>query len=303
MIRLAIAGLVVSAGILMPVKWRGRAATATFDLGHAPVFALLTLVVCGVIQQLIGAKLSKKGLLVIGALLLIGSGMLEYLQRYFHRSPSWGDALANSMGILAGLLWISSAAVGTRAKWLLRGAGVLLLAAISFQPAMIVYDCYRMHCAFPMLSSFEDSLELSRWEVRRGTISISDEYHTNGERCLKWNLEPARFPRITHSEPADWSAYRTFEFDALLAESDSEHQRLTIKIFDVAHEFDFEDRFHGEIELTRGEPASIKVQLDEVAAAPTTRTMDLSRILMIELFAMEQSTPATIFLDNIRLEK
>lgn len=296
-------------GLLVRIPWTGRVANATFDLMHGPVFCLVGWTLMWLVPPSLQPKFTA--LRIVLAILLVGfGGAAEYAQQFVGRDTSLHDLVANCLGVLAGWLIF---------EWMLRRkhrfgfvpfvAGfVVLLAAV--RPAITeLWDCAKAKSEFPSLDSFENGS--SRWRGADATIgSITDpKLATDGDHVLQWDLQVAEYPGChMYEPPRDWSAFDRLEFDIQLADNAAVEQlTITLKIQDIPHRTqygsEFEDRFHREIQLTRGTTHAIAVDLVDIENSPATRKMEMSQIGLLELFSIDVSTAMTVYVDNVRLTK
>ena len=70
---------------------------------------------------------------------------------------------------------------------------------------------------------------------------------------------------------------------------------------DCRHDGEHSDRYERPVEITSGWQ-EIRIPLSEVAAAPQTRRMDLSRIKKLQFFAVRPPQRRTLHFDDLRLE-
>lgn len=295
------AGLIAVVLLLMPIQVATREGRSLMDAAHAPLFAVLTLLM---MWQLGGAANDRPGRRAIAIwLAIVGfSGIMELAQNLSGRSASWADLLANLLGATAGLAL--SAIPRTRGS-VRRGALVVvagvILAAAWYRPGLVFADVYRQWRQFPQLADFEDPRELMRWYFQGSRAQRSRDFATSGEWGLRIDLEPCQYPGATlHWPPADWTGYRTLVIDLKL--SPGPPLELIVKVQDRRHNNEYEDRFERPFRLTAG-THELRIPLDELKAAPVDRPMDLSRIAVLQFFSVDLKSPRTIFLDNIRLER
>ena len=81
----------------------------------------------------------------------------------------------------------------------------------------------------------------------------------------------------------------------------AEPLELIVKLQDKIHNGEVDDRFHRIVRLTPGRH-EVRIPLSEVAGAPRGRRMDLTRMGMLQFFAIQPPQRRTFYLDNVRLE-
>ena len=281
--------------LLVPYSQTARWQRALVDLGHAPLFFVLT---WGWGRRLLKSPSGRMRLLLVG-ILVGGFGLLtEAAQGWVGRHPSWHDVSANLLGTTAGVLWLWGAA-GSPAKIGLRILAGGLLGWGLVPPLLVLADAIGQHSQTPTLASFENRLELSRWTLQDCEIQRVQQHQTAGEWALQVDLGTGTYPGLSLEDfPPDWTPYRELGLDVTLESPSS--LRLIVKLTDEIHNWEPEDRFHLEV-LLRGGLNRIRIPLMFVRDAPENRRMDLSRMKMLQLFTIGPRKPARIFLDNIRL--
>ncbi|REK23786.1 MAG: hypothetical protein DWQ42_14935 [Planctomycetota bacterium] len=287
--------------LLYPLPQLSRGWTSLLDLAHAPAFALVTVFLVRGVEHVLGSHSWRWALLVGFCMLAVGMGT-ELLQAATGRSVTLHDAVANTLGVLAGVAWCVATSIATRsANLLLRGAAGLLLLFASLPPLGIMLDIARAHYEMPLLSSFENQLELTRWVERNCRMARTEEGVTDGRWALEVDLSTAKYSGVTmHSPRCDWVAYEDFVFDLTLPEG-AEPLELIVKIEDFWHTGEWHDRFHEAIQLTPG-THEIRIPLARIEQAPRGRQMKLQGIARIQWFAIELPRERRIYLDNVRLE-
>ena len=168
---LLVAGLlvVVSGTLVFPFPMKGRLWANLFDLAHAPVFFVALLCFVGMFDpsavgmpakyKTVVPMTFRRVLLVAGVLMTVGI-LCEYLQKFAARSPSFGDVLANSSGILAAVFWIWSRRLQGVVRNLVVLAAMSVLIAVSVPTVFQLWDCAQQIRSFPVIGSFERPLEL-----------------------------------------------------------------------------------------------------------------------------------------------
>jgi hypothetical protein len=116
---------------------------------------------------------------------------------------------------------------------------------------------------------------------------------------LRVDLEADQYPGIVLAEvPPDWTAYEALALDVTL--ETPETLPLIVKITDHAHNWDFDDRFHVQVNLSSGRN-SLRIPLADIEQLPNGRRMDLRRMRMLQLFTIRPQAPARLYLDHVRL--
>lgn len=289
---------VVGAALIVPLPRMGRLGVACQDLCHVPIGALFALLAYAAVRA--GGRRSRlaAGLLafVLVTLLL---ALVEVVQPLTGRTRSFADLVAGARGAAAALAIVVSWSRGG----LPRVAGLVLGAALaawgSRPAAATIYDVWRQQRDAPLLASFEDDLELSRWWFGHATGARVDVHATAGRCSLRVDLRPARWPGATLGWPlADWRGYRALAFD-LYVDGDAPLD-LILKVSDAEHDGRYADRFHQALHLAPG-ANHVEVPLARIRAAPARREMDMARIAGVQLFADGLDRPRTFFLDDLRL--
>lgn len=89
--------------LLMPVPIHSQRMKEFCDLVHLPLFAVLTWSTLAWSAYCIGWRGDYWTWKVATFWFVVGSG-LEFGQKFFQRGASWGDAIANALGIMIGVL-------------------------------------------------------------------------------------------------------------------------------------------------------------------------------------------------------
>jgi VanZ family protein len=243
------------------------------DAAHAPVFALLTLVLLRLLGILTtwarAARIAAASVLSVA----VGGGV-EALQSLIGRDAEWSDLTMDAFGAAAAI-GIAIAAAGRR--WI-GGALFVVAAGTAFWPlgeACLAY--LERQRQFPVVMDFDSRLD---WYFLRSQGVAID----TSAGCMAFQITGGRWPGVSHLEPQpDWRGRTTLTVDVSNLGHDA--LGLTLRVHDISHDNRADDRFNRRFELAPGAHERIAVPLAEIAAGPRTRRMDLGRIAGLILFA------------------
>ena len=278
-----------------------------WNLGHILYFALFTLWLLRLAplrptQLTAGYRLA----ILFFTPLLIGAA-IEYLQYLSNgRSPSLGDVLRNQLGVCLALLFQNwSQYRGSLQRLLLlllRGLALVLVCVALFPLLTALWDEHQARRQFPLLAGFESSYELSRWLYSR-QLQQESQIVRHGHKAARVQLSTAKYSGIALFHfPKDWRGYRQLHFSVY--NPLQVPLELNCRIHDTTHKRrygPYEDRFNTQFSLRPGWN-DLSVSLQQVAAAPKGRAMDMANIAGFGLFVVEQKEAIAIFLDHVYLE-
>ena len=281
--------------LLLPFPQTGRVPRALMDLCHAPLFFLLA----WQLGRWFRFPASRWTRPILVWFLVSGFGLLsEVPQHWVGRHFSWQDVLTNLLGAAAGALWLESQFSKSR-RLAFRLPAILLILLGLASPLLVLIDAGYQHRQMPTLASFEAPWELSRWTRQDCEIQRVRVHPTAGNWALQVELGTGQYPGLAIDEvPPNWTPYREFAFDVTLETPES--LLLIVKITDEIHNWETSDRFHYAAELHRG-LNRVRIPVENIRRAPKGRLMDLSRMKMLQFFAVRPSEPSRFYLDNIRL--
>jgi hypothetical protein len=305
----------VVALLLIPVPIVTRQGAALMDLAHAPLFALVTLVA---FFQLPPVLRSVPSAIAIGVTLTIVSGMIELAQEMTGRSSSWADLWANVLGVTAALCAaLARESTSARRRGLLTASAALAFVVASVPGSITYWDAWRQKRDLPMIASFEDRFEMSRWRFQSAEGRLAHEHVTAGQQSLRVDLHAGKYPgalmiwtpynwrgavrKATGASPGSSTPAADLVFDVWL--SDGPPLDVMIKILDLYHSYrERSDRYERPTRVPAGRH-QVRIPLDEIANAPATRQMDLSQIRVLQFYVEWLGEPRTLFVDNIHLEE
>ena len=304
-----LAVLLAVLSVLLFVDFGGessRIADEVSNFGHLPLFGVAALV----ILWMLGGRtwpVRDRRKYVVSFAAALGLGVVtEFVQlytpeRYFEFQDIVYDALG-AFTFLAFAYPFSGLPKRKALGWKAACAGMIAIAAVPV--AMTVLDVRRMEDAFPLLGSFETSIEMDRWEAAECRVHRVKDHASYGVYALKARLAPGEFPGISMRWlEGDWREYDELCFDAFL-DGDSP-LAVTVRIHDEIHGRSevqsYSDRFNRRFVLHPG-AQRIRIDLDEVRKAPQGREMDMSRVTNICVFAYRLGEERVVYFDRFRLE-
>jgi VanZ family protein len=241
---------------------------------------------------------------------LCGAGT-EVAQSFVDRDPSVLDVLRDTLGASTALAGFATLVPGSdargRGRWRAIGALFALLGFIIIvTPISISLAAYaRRDLLFPTL--FEACSTLDRYFVA-GTGAKLEVVPSTGPnsspcgRALRVTLGTAPSAGITFEEPyPDWHTANTLVLD--LRNSGEIDLPLSIRVHDLAHNFQFDDRFNREFTLPAHERLEIAIPISEIEHAPAGRVLDLSRIAGAVVFRARGATTGSFEVERMLLRR
>ncbi len=302
--------------LLYPFPMEGRSWNAIFNLAHAPTFLMAFLFVVGILDpQVIGVRgsgdpiiaMSGRRIVLLAIALCLFGGLCEFGQTLVGRSASIRDGVANSTGVLAGMIWCVSRRTASGLKRLfLTAAAPAFILPMSIFPIRELLETQRQRTEFPLLASFERSAELLAWEPHEAEMTMAQEWASHGQSCLKLTgKRGTRFPGASFIWPVgDWRGYSNLQIDIHNPGDAVLQVRLNISDrFHATTSFEPTDRFRTVIDVPASSTQTVMIDLSEVASTPVNREMDLSQIALVDVHMTEADEVKTVMLDNIRLLK
>lgn len=312
---LLLGGLVMLFGLVFPFPMSGRYWNAIFDLAHAPAFFLLFLLIVGVLDPALPGfskgrpallSLPPGRLILLSGLLFFGGVACEVAQKFVHRHPSVGDIIANSVGLLAGMIYCLSRQCATSVS---RATGLILTMLVMIVPGIApmqeLVECLRQRREFPLLGSFERSRELSAWIAHGARYRISNDWSSHGSSSLQIESSGAHDPGALMVWPIpDWSQYSSLELTVFNPDQNAVVVGVTISDAEHAKSlWEHSDRFNWSMELGPNEVKLVSIDLKEAAVAPASRRMDMTRISNLNIYLQNPSADATFYVDGVQLLK
>ena len=214
-----------------------------------------------------------------------------------------GDLFRNFIGAGIAICFLLPARKELPAKTIAISRTILIiLVGLQIYPIMVaLIDEHHARRQFPILSDFQTSRQLHRWEGG-AAYSIEKNIGTPGNCALRADLDTQRYSGVALKYfPRNWQGYRYFEYRVY---NPSEKPiKLTCRIHDRMHTLGpqlYEDRFNKTHSFSSGWH-TLTINLDDIRIAPSNREMDLSQIYAVGLFATQLPHSRTIYIDDVRL--
>jgi len=273
------------------------------NFGHVPLFMVVAAMVLWILDWKNWPLTSLMNYILTGLISCILSFITEVLQQITPgRSFELNDIIHDIMGCTIFLLLIYQYRRNVQKKTsLVLSLTAVLLLILAAMPFIIVsLDEIRAGRDFPLLASFETDSELGRWKIEE-KFERTPLYSTHRQHALRVDLSPGLYPGVSlNYPPRNWKGYDTLTFDAFLEGADP--LALTVRINDLAHNEEYEDRYNRTFTLQSG-PNQLSISLSEVEHAPKGRLMDMEHISILCIFSYKLKEPRTVYFDNFRLEK
>jgi len=285
------------------------------NFGHAPIFGIIALSIFATFINLPGLRSRRRTtiyLLTIAVALLLAAAS-EGMQMYGPRDADIWDFARDVAGALCALALLATfdGALLEQEPWKRRScrwmvrAGAAILLLVTFMPVAIWAESYRRRSAqMPMLMRFDSGWEMRFVEPNGAKLELAPPpagwEGAARELVGKVTFPAGRFPGLVFREPyPDWRPYSHFSLDLYL-EGDRPADIL-LRIDDAHANNEVTDRFNLRVTLQPGANV-IGFPLQEVRRAPKTRTMDLSAISMMVLFAVHPKEEFVIYVADMKLE-
>jgi VanZ family protein len=314
-IALALIAILLAAVVFAPVPGDTRWIRTLHNSAHAPIFGCVSLLVLLITRS--HPRLQAQGLLAQYILALAAAfalGVLtELLQIPAGRDASFEDALHDTIGALAVLGLF--AAIDTRIRGLPRNVPIRFAAAVVGLVSLGVAAAPVTRAAikyqqrdqrFPVLADFSQGYDryfiLQQWSEFSPVTLPTPWARAKDESAMRVRLLDGPYPGMNFIELLpDWSGYSTLAVD--LTNPTPMNLQLVLRVHDAGHDNQPEDRFSKRFELPPGTREVLRVRLEDVAAGPKSRSLDLHQIAGLMIFRAGDSPPAAeLYLSRVWLE-
>ncbi len=284
------------------------------NTGHTPLFAIVALCVLGVLSGVFRKKPHAGFSRYLWAFIITVT-----LGALYEISQIWGPGDADIVDLIrdiggafpalvfAMVLHKGPEAYARRIKPIWRYALVAIAAlvlVVAFAP-LILWGAayYQRDRSYPTIMNFDSPLELKFIQMQDAYLDVvpppSDWKRASGA-VGKLTLFSGEYPGLEISEPyPDWTAKKFLKFD--IYSTQSSPRNLTIRIDDIHHNQEFNDRYNHTITISPGDNA-ISLPLDDIRKAPASRETDMKAIRNLMIFTGASKDTLIFFMDNIRLE-
>lgn len=314
-IALTLIAILLAAVVFAPVPGDTRWIRTLHNSAHAPIFgcvSLLMLLVSRSHPRLQSLSLPGQYVLALAAALVLGV-FTEILQIPAGRDASFEDALHDMIGALAFLgvfgaldAPIRSLPQNTPIRFALAVVGLVAMgfAAAPVTRAAIKYQ--QRDERFPVLADFSqryDRYFILQQSSEFSPLKMPDPWaRAPDEQAMRVRMLNGPYPGMNFIEPVpDWSGYTTLAVD--LTNPTPMNLRLVLRVHDVEHNNQPEDRFSKRFELPAGTREIVRIRLQDIEAGPKTRQLDPHRIAGLIVFRADDSPPAgELLLSRVWLE-
>ena len=289
---LAIGTVLILLLVPLPERWQGDWQGKFFDLGHVPLFAGLTLVLTSAMGG------SWRWPAVISLTL---AALAEIAQDYCGRSASFLDFLRGSLGVGVAVVVIRAWKV-PRTLRRLACHGLMILGLIAWPMAdrgPYLLDAYEGWWSFPVLADFRTPRELLRWQCQQSSLERIPDPKQQGSWLGRLELLPGpeMYPGAA-LQPIirDFTAYRRLCWSFVTA-----GDALTL-VFSVRSGSGLpSDHYQFARTFAAGEHR-VEADLANIAPKAEPAALDLSNIMIVQVFIVQPERIETVWLKRIWLE-
>jgi VanZ family protein len=314
-IALTLIAILLVAVVFAPVPGDTRWIRTLHNSAHAPIFgcvSLLVLLVCRSHPRLQALSWIGHYALALAAAFALGV-LTELLQIPAGRDASFEDALHDMIGALAFLgsfavfdARIRSMPQNIPIRFAAAVVGIVSLGVAVAPVARAALKYQQREERFPVLADF--SLRYDRYFILQQSAEFSPATmpepwaRTQDESAMRVRLLNGPYPGMHFIELwPDWSGYSTLLVD--LTNPTPINLQLVLRVHDSDHNNQPEDRFGKRFELPAGTREVLRIRLQDIAAGPKTRQLDLHRIAGLIIFRASDSPPAPeLYLSRVWLE-
>lgn len=295
----AAVGLLFASLIVYRPAYAGIWWQTLFDWLHVPVFGLMSLALLALTPT------AWRGRVRFGVVILIAMALAvlsEAVQIPLGRNASLKDIVSDAAGIASCLLLAHARSHGLGGKIALATVAVAILAWTTMPVVDISRAIADRNDRFPVIFAGDMAAErefVSTSGVMAQTLWDPDRGHVFTRTLLVRGQEPMINIRDLVS---DWSAWSSLVLEFRVA--GDEAIDFTVRVHDKAHRRGsqpYDDRFNRHISAVPGWNA-LRIPLRDIAAAPRTRTMDMTSIEALVIFTEAQNTDRALDLYEIRLD-
>ncbi|MBK7090629.1 MAG: VanZ family protein [bacterium] len=306
-----LAGVYLLDGVEIPAQsrlWREFT-----NAGHAPLFGVLSIAVLVLTRACFNSWKSPKSYYLFAGITTAGLGFTtEVIQYFTPRDASALDMVYNLIGIVSFLVFAATFDRGLRVvsplsrlryRIIARLGSLVILSTAFIAFAVIASAHAHRKTQFPVILDFESFLDKSFLEASNAMIDFVQAPRTwtlnAGSKVCWWAIQPGKLSSITVKYPNPvWAGYDHLEFQ--IYSEMTEAVSVSLRINDVQHNFDFEDRYNTELRVEPG-LNFVSIPLLDVENAPRGRKMDMTSIANIIMFTTVKDSLVALYIDNIRL--
>lgn len=308
-------GILLAAVVFAPVPGDTRWIRTLHNSAHAPIFggvALLVLFVVRAQPRLASLGPVRQYAIALGAALLLGV-LTELLQIPAGRDASLEDGLHDGVGAIAllGLFAVFDARVRALSharpvRVAAAAVGIVALAVAAAPATRAAIKYQQRDQRFPVLADFTQRYD--RYFILQRSAEFSparmpaEWAGSEGEKAMRVHLLDGPYPGMDFIEvPPDWSAYSALAVD--LTNPTPLSLRLVLRVHDAAHNKQVTDRFNRVFELPPRTRQVIRIPLQDIAAGPRARILDLRHVAGLIIFRTEDSPrPRELYFSRAWLE-
>jgi hypothetical protein len=261
------------------------------DFGHVPLFAMVLILLDGILGRLSVALCLSIAIAVL----------VELVQHYVGRSSSLMDVVNGVAGTVVGALWRCDSAIARFYSVSLKSVSCVIVLLIPFMDAAPTFrNVVWASTAFPNLCDFQSKWQLVNWHAHQATIAIlpySDHVDSpTGFLTLLPGNKPysgALFLPVVN----DWSAYNWLCIE--LHSTDYIDMDFTIR--DDRKSPTVRERFSSSRHIEPGENR-IRFSLVQIKNSPLSRPLNLKRIMSVDLWVNAPSVSKAVYIRKIYLQ-
>lgn len=276
-----------------------RSIKELWNLGHVLFFALFTLWLYNIpFFQRLNVYLK----IILSALLCIFIGTWVEIIQYFlpDRNFSLIDIALNFSGLTIVQLYFARSTTPSKRTRRTINSFILAIVLVLVIPLVIAcIDEYYARKDFPTLANFKRPFEINRWK-NSDSMKIVKEIAGRSKHAAQIQFNTDRYSGVTLFHfPRDWRGWNKLVF---IIYNPGNPVVLHYRVHDKLHEHNrnYQNRFNGITELKPGWN-SIEIPLESIKNGPKLRLLDLSNVVGMGLFLMNQKEKITLYISNIRL--
>lgn len=285
------------------------------NFGHFPLFGILYLIILLLLKANITTKeITWYSLYIWAAIIttLLG-GITEFIQIFSERDADLVDFARDVAGVVFMMCCCVLRNPGSKQNigfWILKTRVVIasialaVLMVCSYPVVLMGATYFSRNKSFPVIFNFDSAWESYFYRTKGALITVVDRPEEwpglDNDMVGQIIYDVVPYPTFSMKEPCrDWSKYKSLNFE-IFSMNDTTIE-LAIRIDDVHHNNDFNDRFNTKCLVDSGFN-EFQISLNHISQSPANRELDISSITAIMYFLVEPQSRCTIYIDNIGLE-